>query len=312
MSAGLGAIEAADNRATEAEALAAAAAMRADQATRQAQEARAHAQGAELRAQRAEGEARQALDSQASLQQSLDAARERASAAEISSATARTARMRLQREVEATRAQMRLLKDRADSDAFVPLALYETARSRLESLEEELEAVKPRPPVFDVTFRASREMVLDEEVPVSLEVSVPTGEPKPDDAVFTDQIKAVGQRLRASLSGSNFEITSENDVIQSMAVGKAVWDFKVTPLKLGEQVLYASVTQYTQDDIGDAPITLRTDSWSVNVSVDPTPRILAAIYRNAGEFAIGIIMFLGGIIAELTRRRLFGTSEKNK
>jgi hypothetical protein len=301
---GSGALDAAERRAAEAEARAVAQAARADQAKQQALEAQAQAQ-------RVEREARQALENQSSLQQLLGEARERAKAAEADSANAQTLAIQFQRDMEAARAVIDELAQRPSPETVVPRDDFEEAQARLAAAEAELATfTSDSTPTYDVTFRGSTELVLDQQVPISVEVSVPTGKPVPEDAVFRDRIEVVSQAVRASLSGSNFEITYDENLIQSMVAGKAVWNFKVKPLMLGAQTLYATVTQYAEGNNGGLPTALRTDSWDVNVVVDPAPQIVTAITRNLGEFAIGIVLFFGGMVAELIRRRLFGPNKK--
>jgi multidrug efflux pump subunit AcrA (membrane-fusion protein) len=298
------ALEAAASRVAEAEARAAAEAARADQANQRALEAQALAEGVERRA-------RDALDNQSALQQSLAAARQRATAAESDAATAGRLAEQARRELEAARAELAILAQRPAPEAVVPRDDFEEAQARLAEAEAELAAVTTDPgPVYDVSFRGSTEMVLDEQIAISVEVSVPSGEPVPGDEVFRSRVKAVTRAVRASLSGSNFEISYDENLIQSMDAGTAVWNFRVKPLVVGKQTLYATVTQYAEDGTG-FPTALRSDSWDVNVVVDPAPQIIAAVSRNLGEFTIGILMFFGGMIAEFIRRRVFGAAGKD-
>ena len=198
---------------------------------------------------------------------------------------------------------------------MVPVGEFERAQADNEALRDEIAALRagavpgdggPGTRVYEVTYRGPTEMVLDEQISVSLELSVPTGEPPPSDAAFRAQVAALSERVGATLSGSNFEITATGDLIQTMRAGRAVWDFKIRPLEIGGQKLYASITQYTEDDAEQLPVRLRTDSWDIRVSVDPAPRILAVIWRNLDKLTIGFIMFVAGVIGEMIRRRLFG------
>lgn len=295
----ISAIAAAEQRAAEAEAQAAAQAARAAEATRRAEEAVAYAK-------RVEQESAEERASQSDVRRSLDEARERAQAAEAAAQRAQMSAAESEQALESARAEMETLAMRPSDEDVVPRDDFEQAQQRLADLEAELESVGvDGMPEYDVTFRGATEMVLDEQEPISIEVSIPSGEPLPGDAVFRDQVKAVSKAVRATLSGSNFEISYEENFTQSLSAGTAVWDFRVKPLSVGRQTLYATIIQYADEDSGEAPIALRTDSWDVNVTVDPAPQIINAVSRNLGEFAIGIIMFLGGMIAEFLRRRFF-------
>lgn len=186
------------------------------------------------------------------------------------------------------------------------------AQARLEDAEAKLEAARIEPtPSYDVTFRGPTEMVLDQQFAISIEVSIPTGEPPPSDAVFRDSIPAVSQTLRAMLYGSNFEIAYDENQDQSLVAGKAVWDFKVKPVVVGEHTLHATIIQYAPGGTDASLLALRTDSWKVKVVVDAAPRIITAVARNLGTFTIGLITFIGGMIAEFLRRRFFRDAKQS-
>ena len=110
------------------------------------------------------------------------------------------------------------------------------------------------------------------------------------------------------LYGSNFEIAYDENQDQSLVAGKAVWDFRVKPVVVGEHTLHATIIQYAPGGTDESLMKLRTDSWKVNVVVDSAPRIITAVARNLGAFAIGIITFIGGMIAEFLRRRFLGSA----
>ncbi|MEM1187167.1 MAG: hypothetical protein AAGI72_01500 [Pseudomonadota bacterium] len=243
-------------------------------------------------------------EGQRELQGALQSAEGRASAVEANLQRTQRAADASQRALNAARQTIDELSRRPEVDTVVPIDQYEQTVVRLEETEAALQRARvSETPAYDVRFRGPSAMAVDEQVAISVEVSVPEEGLGGDDDGFLGQIPAVSQTLRATLHGSNFEIVQESDIRQSMVAGKAVWDFRVRPLVVGEQQLHASIAQYAPEDTDTSPVRLRTDSWTVSVSVGAVPKIRTDIARNLGSFAIAIITFFGGMIAEYLRRR---------
>ncbi|MEO1081558.1 MAG: hypothetical protein AAFY29_18510 [Pseudomonadota bacterium] len=243
-------------------------------------------------------------DGQKELQGALRDAESRAAAIEATLQRTQRAADESQRALTAAQQTIDELSQRPTVDAVVPLDQYEQTVVRLEEVEAALElASVSETPAYDVQFRGPSTMAVDEQAAISIEVSVPEGGLGRDEDGFLGQIPAVSQTLRATLHGSNFEIIQESDIRQSMIAGKAVWDFRVRPVLVGEQQLHASIVQYAPEDTDTSPVRLRTDSWTVSVTVGADSKIRTDIARNLGSFAIAIITFFGGMIAEYLRRR---------
>ncbi|GAB5415807.1 MAG: hypothetical protein Cons2KO_34100 [Congregibacter sp.] len=286
--------------------IAAAQAQAAEQAAA-AEEARREAAEAASRVADLSREADEARAAKEALSESLETSTERLSALEIKARQASSAARNAEQQLQAAREQIDAMEQVAASDSVVPREELEAALQQVEALREsQVSPPQSDGPEYEVTFRGPEKMVLDRQFAISIEVTVPAGAPAPDNTVFQDNIDAVSNLLQANLHGSHFEIVALTDFKQSMSNGSAVWDFNVKPLAIGDQTLHATVVQY---DEADEPSAARTNDWEVQVSVNPASGIIETIARNMGEFAIGIIMFFGGMIAEFLRRRFLGTNK---